>query len=164
MIIDPFYVPHGSLNLHPEHWRELQKNEKLLSLVETVKGIYDQELVAVISNSFLDEIAFEATWDTELRSDLVNEGWYNGHYAGIALCILSHGAMEYVNCDERYPRQHHYDSKSKTRFWKSEHDNFPYLPENIVTVPDKNNRWGKSALKTAKPVVEVVQPQQFSLF
>src|ERR1035437_1224650 len=103
MIQDPHYMPYGSMNLNSEHWCELEKNEKLLKLVEQVKSIFDQELVAIINNSVLDEIAFEATWNTELDSEFVNQEFYNGHYAGYVICLLTHGAMEHFNKDMTYP-------------------------------------------------------------
>lgn len=166
MIFDPHNMVYGGLNLHPEHWCELQKHERLLALVEKVKEIFEQELVAVVNNSVLDEIAFESTFNIELNSELVNMGWYDGHYAGIALCILTHGAMEHFNEKDQFPWQCHYEQTGKTRFSKSPHDNLAYLPENVnrVLVPGKS-RWFCNQLKNKPVIIPVVEPpQQFSLF
>jgi hypothetical protein len=153
VVIDPHYVPYGNLNLHIEMWDHMQKLESYKSLTESIKGIIEQDLVAVIKNSILEEMAFESIVGTDIASCLV-PSYSSSHWCSLGLSILAHAAFE-VSKEE-----------GVTRFQKSLYDNEAYLPENIVVVTDTSCRWGKNTLKSMKhkPVVKIQLPIQGSLF
>jgi hypothetical protein len=106
---------------------ELEKNEKLLKLVEEVREIKSRGLVAAISKKYLDEITLEGICNADER--------YDGHEAAKVLAILTHTQIEWDFDDPTY------------RFSESLYGDKPFLPGNIVKVADKSCRWGKWALK-----------------
>ena len=122
MITDPFHLPYGSLNIQENHWCELQKNERLLNIAEEAKERFSRGLSFTVSNSVLEKIGQEAK--RAIKSGRVYEGrlrLYSYHYVGIALCILSHGKMEWD-----------FNESVDYVYSKSTYENEAYLDENMV--------------------------------
>lgn len=163
MIYDPHHVPYGSLNLHPEMWYEFQKNDHLIEIATSVKKVLDDGMEASVQSIVLDDLAFEATINTEIPTCLVR-GYSKAHWAGVAICILAHCRMMHDLADYYMSNPSH---TGVIRFMKTPYDNKPYLPENIVREVNKNGIKEKWVIKGSKPIIEATKEasiDQLNLF
>lgn len=133
MIHDPHkeYNP----NFYEEDFEEFLRNDQTLSLMEQVKSIIDQGLVAKIDNELLSEVSFNVRSRVDYAAPVLQLSW-DSWYTALAICRMVHG------CYEKFEKE------NVTKFYKSEVDNVPMYPPNIIfDFSDIRRKHGKAVLK-----------------
>ena len=132
-----YFDPHDdsfcAKNLREEEWREYQRNEQVLELVRSIKRAFDEKLVARVSEFDLMKIAREIACRADTPAVLIQD--MDGHWACLALAMLTHGRFEY-------------DENFTVVFSKSPHEQEPMYHNNIEYVPCPGRSWLMAVRKT----------------
>lgn len=151
------YDPHDdsfiAKNLREEEWFVYRQDTRTLNLAESIKEIINQGLVAKIKSTELYDLGLEIAFKAAIPAILLQPPWHGEHWAGLALCMLTHAYME--------PNE----SEQVTRFYKSPYNQEPMYYDNVEWV----TAYGRNYLVPARKKVMVIEkpkpnPVQTSLF
>jgi hypothetical protein len=127
-----YFDPHDNSfcakNLREEEWREYQRNEKTLELAASIKEVFDRGLVAKVSLLSLERITKEIAGRAGTSAVLIQD--MSGHWACLALAMLTHGRFEYEE-----------GSMDTVIFSKSPYEQEPMYYNNIEYVPLYGRSW-----------------------
>jgi hypothetical protein len=146
------YDPHDddafiAKNLNPEEWVEYCRDEKTSIIANEMIKAFDEGLVARIHNSELDEIGFLIACKAGTFAPLISMR-HHAHWAGIALCMLTHGKMEV------------YEEENVTRFSRSPYDNPPMWYDCIEYVQCPGKSWMMPIRKKATDETKDTRPSR----
>lgn len=141
MIFDPHDESFISKNLDREEWVEYCRDDETANLANQILEVFDQGLVAKIDYERLDLLGFKIACIAGTHAALIQMKKHS-HWAGMALCMLTHGRME------DFPEEKVY------RFSKSPCDNEPMYYHNIEYVPCYGKSWMMAVRKRPKDEVK----------
>ena len=151
MIYDPHDDSFIAKNLREEEWRMYQRHPPILELAESIRNITNDGMVAKIKTDRLYELGLEVCFLAAISAVLIQPPYDCSHWAGIALCMLSHSRME------KFPEE------QVIRFSKSPYDQEPMYWNNIEwkKVPGRNFEAPFREKVIIPPVSQAIQENLF---
>ena len=98
-ILDPFEDYHASVNLDRECWDSFQKDPATLKIVDEVRIILNQGMVAAVPKERLFEIGFDVAASLGKHYVFLQERSHD-HWAAIAICMMSKAYIEIFSTND----------------------------------------------------------------
>lgn len=122
--IDPHDDSFIAKNLREEEWVEYQRDNEVEEYVVAIKAAFDNGMVARINRLSLSNLGFDVACKAGTPAPLIL-CTDNGHWAALALCMLTHGRFQLYPDEECY------------RFTRSPFEQEPMYYNNIEWVNQK---------------------------